>query len=203
VGKRIVTRIGLDPGTRNFGVYVGRWRVNKDKLEYISSSKFMLDTTVDALVDATIEQQSRDFIESVETRLLSYKPDVITIERYMARGLKSVTGEAVSVMIGLLLGICQQRDIKVHLTNAATWKNKVNRQLKPEDYSLNQLYTDLKDIENHLVDAFFLSICTHETFPHGFSLTTIREALNTNVHHSKKPVSRKSNAKPTKLRKSR
>lgn len=195
MGKRTVTRIGLDPGTRNFGVYIGRWKVNKDKLEYMSSRKFMLDATIDSLVDATIEQQSRDFVETVETRLLSYKPDVITIERYMARGLKSVTGEAVSVMIGLLLGICQQQAIKVHLTNAATWKNKVNRQLKPEDYSLNQLYADLKDIENHLVDAFFLSICTHETFPQGLSLTTIREALHTHVHHSKKPVSRKSKTK--------
>jgi len=124
--------MGLDPGTVNFGVFVGDL-IGKSSLfsiEVIES--LMLDALVKK-IDADIGDQVDHFSSSVKDLMLKHQPDVVVMERFQSRLMGGSTIEAVNIMIGCVANVVYQvseelgKNILFKLVTAATWKNRLNQ----------------------------------------------------------------------------
>jgi Holliday junction resolvasome RuvABC endonuclease subunit len=126
----MITILGLDPGSVNYGFSVVRFDQVGKKLEYKILECGMLGSLLKDLSKphkATLKKH----LKEIKGILSDYQIDYIFAERYMTRGIKGATVEAVNQMLGAL-----DVSVKQEVTEmpASTWKNRVNKfwQLKDE-----------------------------------------------------------------------
>ena len=166
-----LTIMGMDPGSDNFGVFVGRFN-GIDHLKSIEVLETrMIENPIKAITD-DIQAQSELFLTELNLMIEKHKPQMIVIERYQSRGLKGLTIELVNYMIGLILarlsnGYFDYRPI-IKLVMPATWKNKVNRSI-----DLKAMYKKYNNIESHRIDAMLQALF-------GFPVKDVYTAFESN-----------------------
>lgn len=167
--------LGCDPGTTNYAWAVLNVRERGNRLVLNIKSAGQLHWTITNLTDKPqkpkkskikkkipikeqmippMEIQMRRFKKDWSEQLDKYKPDTFYAERFMTRGLKGATVEAVSMMNGILASLSDDRGMKFAVTTAASWKYHVNT-----IYDLEELYKKFKGIlPNHIIDASFIAL---------------------------------------------
>jgi hypothetical protein len=138
--------LGMDPGSRNFGIaLVG---IHKGKVKVFANSVLM--SPVDTLVE--FGEAKRKFLEEINTWMGLVPIDGMIAERFQTRGNGGPLIELVSVMLGLLAGTYPNVPIK--LTIASAWKNKFNKRF---DTDLKETYPDVA-VQPHQLDASLIGI---------------------------------------------
>jgi len=162
VKEKYITVMGMDPGPKNFGVFIGKIyglsKIHKIKVLYSG----MIKNTFENMDPELILPQVLSFNNEITTLLDKYKPKIFVIERFVSRGFKGTIIELVNFMIGNVLNTIIDRDKNAYikLIMAATWKNKVNKVL-----NLKELYVKYeKEIESHQLDAMFQAIYPYPDF---------------------------------------
>lgn len=144
----MITVLGIDPGSVNAGYAVIRVRVKKNKLEYKLEECGKLSNLLKEL-KLPHKKELKAHVKEVKALVKKYGVDCILAERYMARGMKGSTIEAVNQMLGALeIGLAQE----ITQIPAATWKNQVNRK-----FDLKEFYKTVP-VEAHEVDAVFQAV---------------------------------------------
>ena len=142
-GSKLI--LGLDPGSRNFGVsLVG---VSRGKIKVYANSVLM--NPINDLVN--FPQTSASFLKEMDI-WLGYEPDGVIGERFQTRGIGGPLIEQVSIMLGLINGAYNPPWFK--LTTASTWKNRLNRRFETD---LKSLYPDVL-VQPHQLDATLIAI---------------------------------------------
>lgn len=152
--------LGFDPGTANFGCFAGHVVERKGLLEVTSFESSLLInplTVVGNFQEGDVDRYVNEMRSFIET----YEPHMITIERFMTRGINGATIELVSMMIGMLSLLVKEYEakrgqrIQLNIIPAAVWKNQVNRV-----YSLDDVYSDARahGIPDHKVDSCLMSL---------------------------------------------
>ena len=162
----MITVLGCDPGSKNFGLFVGN--VNEDLTEIEVLKSGMIDTCLTEM-KGNIIPDVEAFAEDYENIIQEYQPDVITLERFQTRGFKGKTIELVGTMLGIMMlknaELACTKKVDVRLLTAATWKNQVNRISK-----LKAVYKVMKKrkVVDHRVDAALMSIYNLTNDPYRF-----------------------------------
>lgn len=139
--------LGLDPGSRNFGIAAVGFRNNK--VGVLANS--VLTNPVNDLV--SFAASSDRFLKEIDRWVQKFQPNGFVAERFQTRGNGGPLIEQVSAMLGLIRG--RYPHIPIKLTVASAWKNKVRRRFD----------TDLKidtyptiDVQPHQLDASLIGI---------------------------------------------
>lgn len=115
--------LGLDPGSRNFGIAAVGLRGDTP----VVAASAVLTNPVNDLV--SFNGCRTLFLAEIDRWVSTFEPVAIVAERFQMRG---VSGgpliEQVSAMLGLVAG--RYPDIPVKLTIASAWKNKVQRRFE-------------------------------------------------------------------------
>lgn len=135
------TILSCDPGTRNFGISVVRFKLNPFRYKVLYNG--MLQNTINDLT-GDLTKSFSSYKSEIRKLKNKYKVDYICAERFMTRGLKGTTIECVCVMLALLsqIGVKDFRFI-----TASQWKNAWNK-----FHDLNTFY-DVCPCETHQIDA--------------------------------------------------
>lgn len=170
--------IGADPGTINSGYSIIECKRSSINLIEIGMFKATITnltrnpakppkskrkkTKLIELIPP-FNEQFFEFRTSWENILNEYKPIKVTVERFQSRGFQgSAVIEAVSLMNGVLVTLCHDRNIEFESHIASTWKNSLNKFLvesKPcKLESLDEIYTSCKPFPNHIVDSIFINL---------------------------------------------
>lgn len=154
-----VTIIGLDPGSKNFGVFVGRVYGTTEVLKIEVLHTAMLQHTIHDLTTTTLDRTIERFLDELGFLYDKYLPDLVVVERFQARGIKGSINETVNMMIGMILmqalhAYCEEIPV-VRPCTPASWKNKVNRFC-----DLKELYNEGKQIGllPHQIDSALMGI---------------------------------------------
>jgi len=151
--------LGFDPGSKNFGVFGGILYGGKTLHRVSLLETSLLRNAITTFNDDEFAEQVAKFKNEIRMLVLRVKPRVIFIERFQSRGLKGLTVELVSFMIGLIVGMCHElteelgHAVVTHLRIASQWKNAVNRQ-----FSLDSLYAQLPKAIHHRLDACLIAL---------------------------------------------
>jgi hypothetical protein len=138
--------LGMDPGSRNFGIsLVG---IHKGKIKVFANSVLM--HPVDTLVE--FGQAKEKFLAEIATWMALVPVNGMVAERFQTRGNGGPLIEQVSVMLGLLAGTYPQIPIK--LTIASAWKNKFNKRF---DCDLKEIYPEVA-VQPHQLDATLIGV---------------------------------------------
>ncbi len=118
--------LGLDPGTRNFGVSVLLHRPGRPG----HPGRFVLRSwhLTSMVWDLKQEQaviQARAFEREIRAIIKKYRIGAIVMERYQPRRTNRTIIEPVNIMIGLVLGLARRQTVS--LLTAATWKNAIKK----------------------------------------------------------------------------
>lgn len=139
--------LGMDPGSRNFGISLVGSKGDKVKI-YANS---VLTLPVSDLVN--FNAASTEFLKEIARWVSLEIPNGFVMERFQTRG--SAAGpliEYVGTMIGILRG--RYPKIPMKLTIASTWKNKFNRRWGVD---LKEIYPTTL-VQPHQLDATLLAI---------------------------------------------
>lgn len=148
----MITVLAFDPGTANMGVAV----VKTNGKKFVVCEHTKIAHTIKDLKGPQVMENIAAFKREVRRFIRKYKPTHIVAERFQSRGLKGVTIEAVSMMLGVLT----QLGIKnVQFITAAQWKNQWNK-----IYSLDNFYVQCRPIEPHQVDAVNIGLYAANLF---------------------------------------
>jgi Holliday junction resolvasome RuvABC endonuclease subunit len=118
-----------DPGTRSYGYAIvvierdGRGKLRAQVVE----NGLCPSTIVNLKNPKVMTAEHRAYGQWLYQVMSRHKIDAISAERYMTRGIKGPTVEAVNMMIGTLLCAGATFGIPVKVMPAATWKNAVRR----------------------------------------------------------------------------
>jgi hypothetical protein len=113
-----------DPGSKNYGFSIVEGRLIDDRVKFDVLINGLCPCPINNLKDHRERQeQSRAFLEWATEMVDRWKPRGIYGERYMTRGIKGPTVEAVNMMLGLL----QSLGLPDAYIPAAVWKNAVAR----------------------------------------------------------------------------
>jgi len=154
-----VTIIGLDPGSKNFGVFVGKL-YGTDRLQRIKVlHSSMLQHTIHDLKTETLDRTIERFLDELGYLYDKYRPDIVVVERFQARGIKGSINETVNMMIGMILmqalqAYCEVIPV-VKPCTPASWKVKIKKSI-----NLEVLYKEAKavGILPHQIDSAMLAI---------------------------------------------
>lgn len=137
------TILGIDIGTVNAGFGVVQFQVKKNKVAYKIHKCGLLQCLVKDL-SVPHKRELKAHVREVKKLVKTYAVDYVLEERYMTRGIKGSTVEAVNQMMGAL-----DLSLKQEVTQipAATWKNRVNK-----FFDLKFLYTQAY-VPPHEIDA--------------------------------------------------
>ena len=139
--------LGLDPGSRNFGIsLVGLSKENKP----IVFANSVLMNPVNDLVN--FGKGSEKFLNEIKSWISMHPPSGIVGERFQTRGNMGPLIEQVSVMLGLIRG--RYSKIPLKLTVASAWKNKIRRRFGVD---LKDLYPKIA-VQPHQLDATLIAI---------------------------------------------
>jgi hypothetical protein len=144
------TVLGMDPGTSNFAYSVVEVGINPIKFNILTHR--MLNSPIKEMSGLDVGQRLQTFAKEIRAIKRTYNVDFAVAERFMTRGHKGTTIEAVSAMLGSLSGIFKT---DVCFITAAQWKNSINKQL-----NLDDLYVGLKPygIPTHRIDAVCIGL---------------------------------------------
>lgn len=117
--------LSFDPGTANFAFSVQDYSYKNGKLSAEVVGTGMFTRCITQLHGKHMHHQIRRFKSAMIKLRDTYKPDMVSIERFQSRGLKGTTIECICIMIGLMLHIFKKQEPKIFL--ASTWKNRINR----------------------------------------------------------------------------
>lgn len=158
---RSIVILANDPGTANYGFCVIRATIHGSRpnvrLEFAVLEHGLVRNTLRTLKNTRLLREELALYMSAMRKIKAkHAPVVWVAERYMTRGIKGVTIELVSVMIGSMLGR-YHKQMRFRLIIAAEWKNQVNKlgDLK-EFYKAMRPYK----ITPHQVDACLIGIYT-------------------------------------------
>lgn len=142
--------LGLDPGTKNYGYALVNHKNN------ICIDAGMISTSLKE-IKSLAPEEVKTYVNTM-TPLIK-KADSVVMERFQGRGLRGSLGETVSIMIGINVLICLIEKKPIHLTTAASWKNKVKRESAT---SLENLYKDCPT--HHMLDAALMTYVHKDYF---------------------------------------
>ena len=145
--------IGMDPGSTNYGVFVGDI-VGKQKVESFIpiESSYIIHTLKGIKSGPDLHLFTKEIKELFE----HYQPDVVCIERFVSRGLRGSEAEKIGMMNGIISTVAEnmkgRKTPTVRFVMAATWKNRYNK--------LRDLKEDYKKIPltNHQWDAAMIAL---------------------------------------------
>lgn len=141
----MITILGIDPGSVNAGYAIVRIRVKNSKVQYQLEECGKLKSLLKDL-KRPHKKELRAHVKEVKALVKKYDAEYILAERYMTRGIKGSTIEAVNQMLGALeIGI----PLEITQIPAATWKNQVNKV-----FDLKEFYGSVR-VEPHEIDAVF------------------------------------------------
>jgi hypothetical protein len=145
IGKSVTLMLGMDPGSRNFGIsLVG---LSGKKIKVYANSVLM--HPVNDLIDFVSAREI--FLDEIAT-WFQHEVKGIIGERFQTRGIGGPLIEQVSAMLALVS--CAYRDKWFKLTTASTWKNKLNRRF---DIDLKEIYPQVLT-QPHQLDATMIAI---------------------------------------------
>lgn len=139
--------LGLDPGLRNFAIC----HVKEGDVQFAS----YLIHTIDELKGASLQKKVNDYMMEFRGILDYTEPDVVVVERFMARRFSAKIIELVALMIGVLIVLCAERDIRLDIISSSQWKTPFKRL-----GSLESLYATGKEkygLEPHVIDAMCMA----------------------------------------------
>lgn len=146
--------LGLDPGTKNFGVFGGVLMGNNlTGIQPLITKMFRRPVLSLA---ADLQTHYNKFCIEFIDLLDQVQPNIVVAERFQARGLAGPTVELVSFMLGIMAKICAERQIKFMPVIAGQWKNAVNKKT-----SLDDMYASLSPKHYHRLDAMLMSLYAH------------------------------------------
>lgn len=144
----MITVLGIDPGSVNAGYAIVRVRVKGKRSEYKLEECGKLKHLLKDLKKPH-KKELKAHVKEVRALVKKYKVDYVLVERYMTRGIKGSTIEAVNQMLGALeIGLTQE----ITQIPAAVWKNQVNRK-----FDLKEFYATVP-VEPHEVDAVLQAV---------------------------------------------
>lgn len=142
----------FDPGQLNFAFTKSRHRINpiNNEHQYKITRAGHLYNTITVLKDCDLMAvQLFKYVEEIKD--LIEGSDVVVIERFQGRGIKSgLTQETVNMMIGILAHLCANMEIRFLLVNPSTWKNALNKHVP-----LKELYR-VTWTTPHILDSCFI-----------------------------------------------
>ena len=152
--EQTIRIMGLDPGPVNFSLALVDVKYNRKRLSPRVVSSTMLNNTLFSMENAS--SRLKRMVKEIESHLLVDNVEVglIVCERFQSRGLRGLTTETTNVMIGALLIYLSTKypHIKIRLTTASTWKNRLNKIV-----DLKGLYKKVRTTP-HQLDAVCMSI---------------------------------------------
>lgn len=152
--EQTIRIMGLDPGPVNFSLALVDVRYSRKRVSPTVVSSTMLNNTLFSMENAT--SRLKRMVREIEKHLLvdGVEVGLIVCERFQSRGLRGLTTETTNVMIGALLIHLSTKypHIKLRLTTASTWKNKLNKVV-----DLKGLYKRVRTTP-HQLDAVCMSI---------------------------------------------
>lgn len=138
--------LGLDPGSKNFGIALVGLRDGKPRV-YANS---VLVNPVNDLIN--FPKTSDAFLAEIARWMAIVPVSGIVGERFQTRGNGGPLIEQVSAMLGLIRG--RYPNIPIKLTVASAWKNKIRRRF---DTDLRDIYPDV-DVQPHQLDATLIGV---------------------------------------------
>lgn len=173
-GKKVA--LGFDLGSKNMAY----GRVIDLKGKVLVKKCSMFQNPIKELKDSAGNELStrvKAFVNEFEEVLNLCKPDVVMAERFMTRGFKGSTIEAIGLMLGLMAGACHARGIKFILVTASTWKNSFSRRFGGKEV-LPDIYKQLAKKQAHKIDACLIGcFCLDKTFERVGALKKIVNRL--------------------------
>ena len=152
--EQTIRVMGLDPGPVNFSLALVDVKYNRKRVSPTVVTSTMLNNTLFSMENAT--NRLKRMVKEIERHLLvdGVEVGLIVCERFQSRGLRGLTTETTNVMIGALLIYLSTKypHIKLRLTTASTWKNKLNKVV-----NLKELYKRVRTTP-HQLDAVCMSI---------------------------------------------
>jgi len=141
-----VVILGMDPGSRNFGIaLVG---TSNGKIKVYANAVLM--RPVNDLV--SFGMSSDAFMKEIKAWIDLGNPKGVVAERFQTRGNGGPLIEQVSAMLGLIRGRYPKLPMK--LTIASAWKNKFNRRFNMD---LKEIYPTTR-VQPHQLDATLIGI---------------------------------------------
>ena len=135
--------LAFDPGLKNFGVcFIAN---NQVKFGYY------LTSPITEIKQATFIEVIQKFTSEITELLDATRPDILVVERFMARQFSAKIIELVATMIGILIHMCGVRGIRIDVIPSAQWKSSVKH-----IGDLDKLYYLAKTKYNlapHVIDA--------------------------------------------------
>lgn len=168
----MIVSLGVDPGSVNYAYGCVQFKLRHDSLFPKILSAGQLHWTIINLTETAVKppkskrkksipikeqlippfsKQLTLFEKDWRAQIRRYQPDIWTVERFQARGLKGKTVECVSLMNGVLAAMARRNKISYTMITAAQWKNRVNA-----FDNLDKIYTEVS-LPPHIVDAVFIS----------------------------------------------
>jgi len=139
--------LGLDPGSRNFGIsLVG---LSKENRPVVFANSVLMHPVNDLV---NFGKGSEEFLNEIRSWTDMHTPSGIVGERFQTRGNMGPLIEQVSAMLGLIRG--RYSKIPLKLTVASAWKNKIRRRFGVD---LKELYPEIA-VQPHQLDATLIAI---------------------------------------------
>ena len=166
----MITVLGLDPGTTNFGYSVVQLGVTPFRYNIVEHG--MIVNPVKVLSGMEVGEKAVKFKLELARLKRKHKIDFAVAERFMTRGNGGTTIEAVGLMLGLTASVF---GTEVCFTTAAVWKNNFNKH-----YCLKEFYDEMKQygIVAHRIDALCIGLYGAELAseePHFQMLRNIKQ----------------------------
>lgn len=112
-----------DPGLANYGL--AHTSIVRGKFT-VHGTGMLLDT-IRGITDAQMAREEQPFLDAWETLINRVKPDVVGLERFLVRSFGTKNIEIISVMNGLVRGLCNSHGIECRYLISSQWKNGMNR----------------------------------------------------------------------------
>jgi hypothetical protein len=119
--------LSFDPGTSNFAFSVQDHFYENTKLRTNIVGTGMFNRCITQLHGRHMHHQIKRFKSAMIKLRDTYKPDLVSIERFQSRGLRGTTIECICIMIGFMLDIFRKQ--KPYIFLASTWKNRINKKI--------------------------------------------------------------------------
>lgn len=149
----IITIMGLDAGTKNYGYAVVSFKKKGNTVKYKIRECGKLNNLI-ADLKQPHKPELKVHLKEIKDKIKLYKVDYILAERFMARGNRQTTIECVNQMLGALDASISQEVTQIP---AATWKNRANR-----FFDLKEFYKFCYRVEPHEIDAIFQAVWLYE-----------------------------------------
>lgn len=168
-----VTILGLDPGSKNFGVAVIKaWlskpltleqqkpKNNKIQLKVLKFEVKHLRKLANRYTELKspmiIRKETIGYKTEIEGLISEYGVDFMIAERYQSRGMGGVTIELVNQMIGTLRSIGTDTNTPLKVMPASQWKVPLGHQ----GVVLDDVYAKAKTmfVSDHEVDAAYIGL---------------------------------------------